>query len=104
MSYKIGFTSSTAPTGWVFLGRHRADGFTIWWQRGNRVEYVLSGQRLGDHGMTEVLSAICLARTKRVLATSVLGEHTGEAGRWVVGGSSWPCERVVLAVHNLVVI
>ncbi len=58
MSYKGGFTPSTAPTGWVFLDRHRADRFTIRWQRGDRVAYVLSGQRLGDHGMAEVLGAI----------------------------------------------
>lgn len=77
---------------------------TIRWQRGDRAEYVLSGQRLGDHGMTEVLGTICRARTKGVLATSVLGEHTDEAGRCVVCGSAWPGERVVLAAHNLAVI
>ena len=58
MSYKGGFTPSTAPTGWVFLERHRADGFTIRWKRGDRVAYVLSGQRMGDHGMAEVLGTI----------------------------------------------
>jgi hypothetical protein len=104
MSYKRGFTPSTAPIRWAFLGRHRADGFTLRWQRGNRVEYVLSGQRLGDYGMTEVLGAIRRARIKGVLATSVLGEHTDEAGRCVVGGSTWPCELVVLAAHNLALI
>jgi hypothetical protein len=83
VTYKGGFTPSGAPTGWVFLDRHRAGGFTIRWQRGDRAEYVQSGQRLGDHGMTEVLGAVCRARTKGVLATSVLGEHTGEAGRCV---------------------
>ncbi len=51
MSYKGGFTPSTAPTGWVFLDRHRASGFTIRRQRGDRVEYALSGQRLGNHGL-----------------------------------------------------
>jgi hypothetical protein len=58
MSYKGGFTPSTAPTGWVFIDRHRANGFTIRWQRGDRMAYVLSGRRLGDHGMTEVLGTI----------------------------------------------
>jgi hypothetical protein len=58
MSYKGGFTPSTTPTGWVFLERHRADGFTIRWKRGDRVAYVLSGQRLGDHGVGEVLTTI----------------------------------------------
>ena len=38
------------------------------------------------------------------LATTVLGEHTGAAGWCEVCGSVWPCERVVLAEHNLAVI
>ena len=58
MSRTGGFTPSTAPTGWVFLNHHRAEGFTIRWRRGDSVAYVLSGQRLGDHGMTEALSTI----------------------------------------------
>lgn len=58
MSYRGGFTPSTAPTGWVFIDRHRASGFTIRWRRGEGLAYVLSGQRLGDHGMTEVLDTI----------------------------------------------
>lgn len=53
-----GFTPSTAPTGWVFLDRHRADGFTIRCQRGDSVAYVLSGRRLDDHGMSEVVGTI----------------------------------------------
>ncbi len=58
MSNKGGFTPRMAPTGWVFLDRLRADGFTIRWKRGDQVAYMLSGQRLGDHGMTEVLGTI----------------------------------------------
>lgn len=58
MSDKGGFTPSTAPTAWVFFDRHRADGFTIRWQRGDRVAYVLSGHRLGDYGMAEMLGTI----------------------------------------------
>jgi hypothetical protein len=58
MSSQGGFTRSTAPTGWVFLDRHRTNGFTIRWKRGDQVAYVLSGQRLGDHGMAEVLGTI----------------------------------------------
>lgn len=53
-----GFTSSTAPTGWVFLDRRRVGGFTIRWRRGDPVAYVLSGQRVGDHGMSEVLATL----------------------------------------------
>jgi hypothetical protein len=58
MGHKDGRTPSTAPTGWVFLDRHRADGFTIRWKRGDRVAYVLSGKRLHDNGMTELLGTI----------------------------------------------
>ncbi len=35
------------------------------------------------------------------LTTSVCGEHTHEADMYGVSGSAWPCERVLLAVHNL---
>ena len=58
MSHKGGFAPSTAPTGWVFLDRHNAIGFTIRWKRGDQVAYVLRGQRLGDHGMADVLVTI----------------------------------------------
>lgn len=39
----------------------------------------------------------------RALATSVLNEHADDVGLCVVCGSGWPCERVVLAEHNLAV-
>jgi len=42
----------------VFLDRHRHDGYTIRWRRGDAVAYVLSGKKLGDHGMAEVLGTI----------------------------------------------
>lgn len=58
MSSKGRFTPSTGPTGWVFLDHHRGGGFTIRWRRGEQVAYVLSGHRLGDHGMAEVLGTI----------------------------------------------
>lgn len=61
MSRTGGFTSSTAPTGWVFLDRHRTDGFTIRWKRGDSVAYVLAGQRIGDHAMTGVLGTLISA-------------------------------------------
>jgi hypothetical protein len=57
MSHKGGFAPSTAPTGWVFFDRRRADGFTIR-RKSDRLAYVLSGQRLGDHRMAEVLDTI----------------------------------------------
>jgi hypothetical protein len=53
-----GATPSASPVGWVFLDRHREDGFTIRWRRGDRVAYVLHGQRIGDHGMADVLGTI----------------------------------------------
>lgn len=53
-----GAVPKAAPVGWVFLDRHRHDGYTIRWRRGDRVAYVLSGQRVGDHGMNDVLEII----------------------------------------------
>jgi hypothetical protein len=58
MGAKGGFTPSTAPTGWVVLDRGRAPGVTIRWKRGDPVAYVLSGRRVGDHGMHDVLDTI----------------------------------------------
>jgi hypothetical protein len=52
-----------APVGWVFLDRHRHDGYTIRWRRGDAVAYVLSGKKLGDHGMIDVLDTIPVAPT-----------------------------------------
>jgi hypothetical protein len=40
----------------------------------------------------------------RTLATSVLGEHTDQAGLCMVYGSTCPCERVVVATRNLAAI
>ena len=37
-------------------------------------------------------------------AISVLGECTDDAGLCAMCGSAWPCEHVVLAASNLVVI
>jgi hypothetical protein len=51
------------PVGWVFFDHHRTDGFTIRWRRGEPVAYVLDGQRLGDHAMTNVLGTISVAPT-----------------------------------------
>ncbi len=55
---KGGAVPTTAPVGWVFLDRHRHDGYTIRWRRGDAVAYVLSGKKLGDHGMADVLDTI----------------------------------------------
>lgn len=40
----------------------------------------------------------------RRLATSVLGEHSDDAGVCTMCGEIWPCENVVLAASNLSVI
>jgi hypothetical protein len=63
MSGRGGATPQTAPVGWVFLDRHRHDGCTIRWRRGEAVAYVLAGNRIGDHGMSEVLATIAVAPT-----------------------------------------
>jgi hypothetical protein len=58
MSSRGGAKPSASLVGWVFLDGYRAAGFTIRWRRGDRVAYVLSGQRVGDHGMTDILGTI----------------------------------------------
>jgi hypothetical protein len=55
---KGGTVHTTAPVGWVFLDRHRHDGYIIRWRRGDPVAYVLVGKKLGDHGMADVLDTI----------------------------------------------
>jgi hypothetical protein len=35
------------------------------------------------------------------IATRVIGEHVNEQGLCAVCGSAWPCERAVVAEHNL---
>ncbi len=56
-----GAAPKAAPVGWVFLDRHRHDGYTIRWRRGDAVAYVLSGQQVGNHGMAEVLDTISVS-------------------------------------------
>jgi hypothetical protein len=85
MSRKGGFTPGAAPTGWVFLNRHRADGFTIRWRRrGDAVAYVLNGKRLFDQGMSELLGTIPVVATgwTDLAEVRTLGE------RWVWGRSA----------------
>jgi hypothetical protein len=38
------------------------------------------------------------------LATTVLREHIDDGGLCAMCGSAWPCERAVLAEHNLAVL
>ena len=52
---------TTAVVGWAFLDRHRHDGYTIRWRRGDAVAHVLSGQQVGNHGMAEVLDTISVS-------------------------------------------
>ena len=56
-----GATPKTAPVGWVFLDRHRHDGYTIRWQRGDSVAYVLAGRQMFSYQMADVLHTIPVA-------------------------------------------
>ncbi|MGH4014073.1 MAG: hypothetical protein ACRDSL_09125 [Pseudonocardiaceae bacterium] len=48
----------------MFLDRHRHDGITIRWRRGESVAYVLDGQRIGDDTtVAGVLDTIPVAPT-----------------------------------------
>jgi len=58
MSSQGGAARSTPLVGWVFLGHHRHDGYTIRWRRGDSVVYVLAGKQVGVCGMSEVLDTI----------------------------------------------
>ena len=58
-----GATPKIALVGWIHLDRHRHDGYTIRWQRGDPVAYLLAGKRIGDYGMTEVLDTIPVSPT-----------------------------------------
>jgi hypothetical protein len=58
-----GAVPKAAPVGWVFLDRHRHDGYTIRWRRGDAVAHVLSGKQVGNHGMTEMLDTIPVSPT-----------------------------------------
>lgn len=42
----------------VFFDRHRHDGYTVRWKRGDSVAYVLSGNQVGEHSMSNVLDTI----------------------------------------------
>jgi hypothetical protein len=44
--------------GWVALPAPEPWGCTLRWCRGEPVAYVLRGQRVGDHGMAEVLAEV----------------------------------------------
>jgi hypothetical protein len=38
------------------------------------------------------------------LATRIMNEHTIEHDLCAICGSAWPCERIVLAEHNLSIV
>jgi hypothetical protein len=58
MSPRGGAARKTPPVGWVYLARHRRDGYTIRWRRSDSAASVLAGKRIGDLGMTEVVDII----------------------------------------------
>jgi hypothetical protein len=86
MSNRSGASPSTSLVGWVFLDRYRAHGFTIRWRRGDRVAYVLSGQRVGDHGMTDILGTIPVLPA----GWTDLAEIRGLGQRWMRGRGESP--------------
>lgn len=53
-----GAVPKTPPTGWVFVGRHRGEGVTIRWRRGDREAHVLRGNNVGSWGTDGLLSTI----------------------------------------------
>ena len=56
-----GAAPKTAPVGWVFLDRHRQEGITVRWRRGEQTAHILEGKRVGDHAMTGLLDKIAVA-------------------------------------------
>jgi hypothetical protein len=58
VKHQNGTGSKTALVGWAFLDRYRPGGITIRWRRGHPVAYVLSGQRVGDHGTANIVGTI----------------------------------------------
>lgn len=57
-SSKGGANPTAGIVGWAFLDRHRHDGYTIRWRRGDPVAYVLAGNQVGSHGMSDVIDTI----------------------------------------------
>lgn len=60
---RSGTTTPRPPIGWVFLDRHRNDGYTIRWQRGDPVAYVLAGNQMFSHQTADVLHTITVSPT-----------------------------------------
>lgn len=67
------------PTGWVFIDRHRRDGFTIRWRRGDREAYVLGGKQVGSWTMEGLLGIIPVSSIGWVDLAEI--KRAGE--RWV---------------------
>lgn len=55
---KGGAAPQSPLVGWVFIDRHRYDGYTVRWKRGDPVAYVLSGKQIGNHTMSNILATI----------------------------------------------
>lgn len=58
-----GARPKTLPTGWVFFDRHRNDGFTIRWRRGDHEAYVLRGNTVGNWSMEGLIGKIPVSAT-----------------------------------------
>lgn len=74
-----GATPRSPLVGWVYLDRHRADGYTVRWQRGDRVAYVLAGRRIGDLSTAAVMGTIPVLPT----GWTDLAEIRALGQRWV---------------------
>ncbi|MDQ3599998.1 MAG: hypothetical protein M3408_01820 [Actinomycetota bacterium] len=76
-----GAAPTTALVGWVFLDRHRHDGYTVRWRRGDAVAHVLAGDQIGNLGMVDVLDTIPVSPS----GWSDLAEIRTLGQRWLRG-------------------
>lgn len=78
---KGGAAPKTAPVAWVFIDRHRHNGYTIRWRRGETKAYVLAGNRIGNHSDTDIVDTIPVLPA----GWTDLAEVRGVGMRWIRG-------------------
>ncbi len=70
---------------------HLESRYTIRWRRGDPVAYVLGAQRIGDHGMADVVDTIPVSPTGWTdLAEIRQGGNGGEASTATSGARNQP--------------